>query len=507
MSAEIKKGALEVADLIWNVAVVYKNEQVAKVKWVGGALQGGFNDKATVGQIVFDAILSMFPIAGEATAVRDLTAVIIKMIDDGEEAKIVLNWVTVVLCLLPIVPVFGGVAKGIGMLLVTVLNDVTRAEEIAKAIVSFLRKMGYGDPVKFLKELNFSKYQPAVLNGFNQAIDRLKQGSVFITKHMTLPENVQNWLIKLPPKLDQLSQLASKMIPQAIKELNVALDKVRTHLTTHMNEKGIKIGGVTTKAKVNEARLVSQSALKIASKGHTPATLEHYKHKEGWSDLRDRPEDLPNGDKFYPTIASFSSKAPITPEILKAGSRNPIFRVVEQAGPRNTGPFWAEKMSENGWLWRLYCAVKGAWSKNGAYVTLDHIPTIEEMRKLGITVPDGWDGLRIWRGKIAEQLDNESNVEKGIQATNILLPGGDIQLFINFWDPHNAPVAEYIKKVIKEKPTNWADAEIPLTTDVIVNYLTKHEQSAKIVSEGRTSRTVSASGRAVVSPNQSDQQQ
>lgn len=505
MSAEIKQGALVVADLIWNAAALYKNEQIAKVKWVGGALQGGFNDKATLGQIVFDAILSMFPIAGEATAVRDLTAVIIKMIDDEKEAKKVLNWVMVVLCLLPIVPVFGGIAKGIGMLLVTVIKDATRAEEIAKALVSFLRKMGYGDPVKLLKELNFYKYQTVVLNGFNQAIDRLKQGSVFITKHLSLPENVQNWLVTLPPKLDQLSQLANKMIPQAIKDLNTALDKVRTYLTNHMNEKAIQISGGTTKAKVNEARLVSQSALKIASKGHTPATLEHYKHKEGWHDLRESLKvDKATGKKTYSDIASFSIKASIEPILLKAGTKKPLFRVVEQDNPRNTGGYWAEKMSENGWLWRLYCAVKGAWSKNGAYVTLDHIPTVEEMRKLGITVPENWDGLRVWRGKIAEQLDNESNVARGATPTNILLPGGDIQLFINLWEGHNKPVGDYITKLLKEKPTNWTDAQIPQETDAMITYLNQHERSAKIESESRT-RMVSASGRAAISASQSNE--
>ncbi len=73
-------------------------------------------------------------------------------------------------------------------------------------------------------------------------------------------------------------------------------------------------------------------------------------------------------------------------------------------------------MSENGKAWRLDCAVKGAWSTNGAYVVLDHVPTVAEMRKLGITVPDNWDGLRVWRGKIAEQLDNENSLERGHQA-------------------------------------------------------------------------------------------
>ena len=75
MSAEKQKSMLEIGSDFWNAA-----KQVGE--WTGGGLQGEFNQKMTLGQIVFDAILSMFPVVGEATAVRDLIAIILRMINN-----------------------------------------------------------------------------------------------------------------------------------------------------------------------------------------------------------------------------------------------------------------------------------------------------------------------------------------------------------------------------------------------------------------------------------------
>lgn len=473
--------------------------------WVGGALKGEFNNKATIGQIVFDAVISMFPVTGELTAIRDLVAIVMRISGDTREAQKVLNWISIVLCLLPIIPVFGGLLKGIGRLLVTIIKDATKTKEITAAILAYLRKMGHGDPKSFLNTLSFSKYQSRILTEFKKFIYRFKSALGFVNKRMgaVLPSNVKAFINSMGPQLDNLVKLADKMIPSAIKELDRALNQVRSEMIKQMNHAGTRIGGGKTKIMTHEARLGTAAAKTIASKGHKPAPLSHYKHKEGWPDLRSYVVvDKITGVKQYPDIHSFSKVAAIEPKLLKAGLKTPLFRVVEQADPRITGSYWAEKMSENGKAWRLDCAVKGAWSTNGAYALLDHVPTINEMRKLGITVPDNWDGLRVWRGKIAEQVDNESG--KGHKATNLLLPGGDIQIFISFRDPHNAPVKQYIEKLIKAKPTHWADAKIPQDVTTVVEYLQKRERSAKTVSQGRTLRTISTTGRATERTTQQD---
>ncbi|WP_445404741.1 hypothetical protein [Acinetobacter vivianii] len=526
-SAEKKIAVIEIGNDIWNRAKKAGNQiadgakqvkdgVVSGGKWIGGALQGEFNDKATIGQIFIDAAISMFPVAGEVTAARDLVAVLLKMADDKKQASEVINWVKIILCLLPIIPIFGGILKGVGRLLIRVIKDASKVAEVAAAILAFLRKMGYGNSVAFIQKLNFAQYQAKILAEFKNGLSRMKGGFAFINQKMgkALPESVRIYVNSMGPKLDELGRLADKMIPSAVKELDQALNKVRSEIIRQMNEAGAKIGGTQTKVMTTEARLSSTASKVIASKGHTPAPLSHYDHKEGWPDLKSyKKQVIINDEKvtIYPDIHSFSSKAPIQPKLLKAGSKVPLFRVVEQVNPGKTGGYWAEKMSENGKAWRLDCAVKGAWSTNGAYVVLDHVPTVAEMRKLGITVPDNWDGLRVWRGKIAEQLDNENSLERGHKATNLLLPGGDIQIFINFRDPHHTPVKEYIDKMIKEKATGWTDAKITDDVETMVEYLEKRERSAKIVQQseklGRVLRSTTSTARSGVEYHQQKQSQ
>ncbi len=93
------------------------------------------------------------------------------------------------------------------------------------------------------------------------------------------------------------------------------------------------------------------------------------------------------------------------------------------------------------------------------------------------------------------------------QATNLLLPGGDIQIFINFRDPHHTPVKEYIDKMIKEKATGWTDAKIPSDVETMVEYLEKRERSAKIVQQGQILRGISSTTRSGVEYQQQKQSQ
>jgi len=85
-SAEKKIAVIEIGNDIWNRAKKAGNQiadgakqvkdgVVSGGKWIGGALQGEFNDKATVGQIFTDAAISMFPVAGEVTAATSATLV------------------------------------------------------------------------------------------------------------------------------------------------------------------------------------------------------------------------------------------------------------------------------------------------------------------------------------------------------------------------------------------------------------------------------------------------
>ena len=125
------------------------------------------------------------------------------------------------------------------------------------------------------------------------------------------------------------------------------------------------------------------------------------------------------------------------------------------------------------------------WSANGGYVELTRIPTAEELKKFGIAVPEGWTGMRTWRGKIAEQID---------ETTGLLLPAGEVQHFIDFTDPHNKPIGDYVKQ-ITEKLTGWKDVNLPDNIQAAVDYLPQRERSAKIRQEGYLARGAATAGK------------
>ena len=316
----------------------------------------------------------------------------------------------------------------------------------------------------------------------------------FIQKNMStiLPKEVLNFIKILKPQLDQLSQLADKMIPEAIKKLDHALDQVRTEMIQQMNQAGAKIGGGQTKVMTNEARLTTAARQSIASKGHKPTPASHYKHKKGWPDLTDKINTYSKDPiLMFKVISSFSIKANIIAKIYKPGSKVSFKRIVNISNINKSGDYWVNKMPANGKAWRLDYAVKSHWSLNGAFVSLDHIPNIAELNKLGISVPKNWQGLKTWEGKVAEQLDDE-----GASASKLLLPGGETQIYIDFTHPDNLPIKQYIDKMVVVKNTNWKDAVLPKDINETVGYLETREKSHKTVQQGRIARATSATGRA-----------
>lgn len=259
-------------------------------------------------------------------------------------------------------------------------------------------------------------------------------------------------------------------------------------MINQMNKAGAKIGGGQTKILTTEARLTSTARNTIASKGHKSAALSHYKHKEGWPDLRSR---YNKNTKVYETIATFSNKANIVPNLYPPGTKINWKRILNHEDPFKAGGYWADKMPINGTSWRFDYAVKSGWSKNKIFVSLDHIPTVVELKKLGITVPKNWQGLKTWEGKVAEQFDFEK-----MEGSKLLLPGGEKQIYIDFRHPDNVPIKAYIDKMIEIKKTNWNDAILPKKIENTVAYLEAREKSRKTVQQGQVARATSTTGRS-----------
>ncbi len=373
--------------------------------WLWGTVQGAFNEKQTTSQIIVDAVVGMIPLVGDATAVRDLIAVITRLADDPQKREEVMEWVLLVILLFALIPVAGGVIKGVGRLLLKVGKNAADVAPVLREIVTFLNRVGHGNAVKWLKELDLMKYQGQITAKFGELMDQLIAALQAILDHagllITPPmrAKAQGWITKF----QQLKALGDRMIPQAFKELNERLKLVQRALYEgewHTVTTGTK--NVTREA---EARLVEDAprSLPRVRKGFANNSLADYHHVEGWPDLRKGALVLKDGKK-YPNIEAFSGAMRAVE--LKPGQT--IFRVLNPHMNYKASPWWTMKMPETAEEWRELLAVLDTFNINGFFVKY--------------TIPEGTT-LKAWAGKAAEQFN---------KGTGQYLGGGGEQLFVEF---------------------------------------------------------------------------
>ena len=139
------------------------------IQWVIGTLQGSFNHKQTTSQIIVDAIIGMIPVVGDVTAVRDIIAVTIGLSLEEAKRKDKFQWLTLVLLLFAVIPVIGGVIKGVGRLLLKAGKQSSHISDF----VEVLNRIGEGDAVKFIKDLDLNKYTADLLGRWRELLQRL----------------------------------------------------------------------------------------------------------------------------------------------------------------------------------------------------------------------------------------------------------------------------------------------------------------------------------------------
>ncbi len=491
--AENRIGSIEVGKLIWERAA-------ASFSWVGGAVAGEFGQKQTTGQIVFDAILSMFPLLGEGTAARDAIAICLRMGDDQEKAEDRWEWIKLVLCLIAVVPLVGGVLKGVGKLVVRALERGEDLEKLAAEIVMFLNRMGRGNAYEWLRQLDFTRYQGAVMGALGELLDRLTRASQYIVKNLggVLPVAVRQYLAALPPKLHGIARLGGRMVPQALQDLNDCLVRVRAHMVEG-TWADITVGGAKIRTREAEGRLatLARDGEKVR---HRKASLADYVHVEGWPDLSKGHNvklDKEAGDDIFVTIESFSRKQPIVAETIRPG-RAALARVLDsterernRTGALSTNTkrsnYWLPRLPSDGREWREKWGVVHDWNHNGSFIELTYIPTADELRATGVTVPPDWEGLRVWRGQVSSQFD---------KALGHYLDGGETQVVIDFSHPHNAVLERYVK-TLAAQPTRWKQVMFRPTDRVAVRAMAADETAPKTVPQGYTTRVPAIVNHAV----------
>ncbi|MCO4862516.1 hypothetical protein MKD38_12590 [Cupriavidus sp. WGlv3] len=434
--------------------------------WTWGTVQGAFNEKASFSQILVDAVIGMIPLVGDVTAVRDIIAVVIGLVDKPEKRESTWEWVLLVVLIVALIPVFGGVVKGVGRILIKVCKEAAALKGAARAaklleganeIIAFLNRIGIKNAERWLLKLRFADHQAAILERFGALMNTLYTvlGKAKAKGGAMLPSGLARRVDALRHGVTQLKAKGNEMIPKAIKELDQYLREIQAYVrsggeatsrkTLHEVATGERI---VTRA--DEARLIEDGALPVRSaKGgwkqneavvRNPATWRHkYQPAAGYPNLTEHKS--PDG-KFYPAIQAYSGRM-INRE-LKKGEE--VFRFFGPGGTTH-----GQKIGDSypgGRWWGLGSPPKTAraWREQAA--------VLDEFNRDGYLVAariNGKTGPKAVVGTVSEQT--------GQKLAGQYLPGGATQAFFALDKSVTAQLERIGADVMKSgRPITWTDA-------------------------------------------------
>lgn len=418
--------------------------------WMWGTVQGAFNEKMDVSQIVTDAVVGMIPVVGDVTAARDLIAVSLGLAGDEKKRDDTMQWVMLVIFIFALIPVVGGVIKGVGRLALKVTADAAKDAKVLEEVITFLNRVGHGNAVKWLREFKVMQYQSELITRFHNLMDTLINTIVRVKQRLgvVLPERMIAVLEQWRAGFVKLRGMGDKMIPKALKELNARL--LRLQQLVYRGEWHTVAAGEKTATREAEARLVENTEVAAKASAHggwkqnaaDPENLEKiskiYKWQEGYPDLMKKKGSNAFGEEVYQSIAAFSgsikaSKVTGGDYILRVhipGSAVAPWWVRLPHGVTETN--WREFL-QNGKQWREGLAVLDEFSKNGAFSICRVKPG---------------QSINAWEGKAAEQF--------GMQNPGQYLPGGMPQIYTEAWSESFNSAVEW---VVREGKTGWTDLE------------------------------------------------
>ncbi|WP_144141307.1 hypothetical protein [Paraburkholderia sp. BCC1884] len=462
----------------------FKTTSLEVGQWCWGTLQGAFNEKQTISQVITDAAIGMIPLVGDVTAVRDLLSVSIGMSSDPRKRQEVMQWVLFIVLIFALIPVVGGVIKGVGRLALRVLGDAAKDAELLQEIVQFLNRMGHGDAPKWLKALDIGQYQSQLLSkvkDFCATVRLAIERSLKARVGQLLPEMWRAELERVGDGFRAVQDLADQMVPKAVKELDAKL-KTLQNMVYRGEIHEITTGGMPKVRREAEAYLEERKLAReirqgkfastecLADKGKIEAAIRgKYQSKidQGWPDiLADTTTEVPafRGEKVFRTLSTFHGQvaavdaAELAGKTLYRAFGNPSKHASwgsKAAGGRQPA-FWglsnAPKDAEE---WRIRSAVLDEWNGNG-FLAVVHLPS-----NFATQMPSA----KGWSGQIAEQFGNDIPaqflegggqqivVDLGALATEITRIGENVK-------KTGIGVSETIGGVqIQFYPTHWTNVE------------------------------------------------
>jgi hypothetical protein len=379
----------------------FKLYAVEAGQWLWGTAQGAFNEKQTLSQIITDAVIGMIPVVGDVTAVRDIIAISTGLATEPAKRDKPTEWLLLVIFIFALIPVLGGVIKGVGRLAIRATENVVQnAPEIAKLageMIALLNRLGHKNAEAWLKALDVLKYEAEILGKFRTLCDTviLSINSYIIRFQAILPQSLVARAQQVAQGFKEIKTLGESKIPQALKDLHQKLDYIKKVIHAGGVPPVNKTATITaqtgqkTVTYVEEARAIENgSAKKIARGGKHPQNLANadgsvaareaiakvYKHEDGFPNLLDSMgivTDKATGVSYHSAVAA--AKGPIANEMLSGetlfrafGPKGKLHNGVEVKTTNPIGLFWGRgNPPKTAGEWRQFYAVLDEFNLNG----------------------------------------------------------------------------------------------------------------------------------------------
>ncbi|GJI96381.1 hypothetical protein RugamoR57_30990 [Duganella caerulea] len=222
---------------------------VGGMDWLKSVLFGEFSDHRPLSAVVADMLVSFIPGVVIVTSARDAVAVILRLANHPEKREELMEWVLLSACLiviaLPVAMAAGGaVAAGVGAIVGGIagseLGAALRAvmlmliKEASKLVelVRFLQKFIKGDILKFLRAIQFAKYEKPLMQAMSKITGKLVDMVKALRTHLESLryfDSVKATIAKLAAwehKFYAVQQDALRNMPKALAELDARLAKV-----------------------------------------------------------------------------------------------------------------------------------------------------------------------------------------------------------------------------------------------------------------------------------------
>ena len=224
---------------------------VGGIDWLKSVLIGEFSDHRSISAVVADMLVSFVPGVVIVTSARDAVAVVLRLANHPEKRDELMEWMLLSACLvviaLPVAMAIGGAAGAgagaiVGGIAGSELGAALRAvmlmliKEATKLVelVQFLQKFIKGDILKFLRAVQFAKYEKALMYATRKITGNLLEIVKALRTNLEALrcfERVKATIAKLAEwerKFYNVQQEAINKMPRALAELDSRLATILT---------------------------------------------------------------------------------------------------------------------------------------------------------------------------------------------------------------------------------------------------------------------------------------